>query len=203
MKKLAIGLLCTVISPVFYANAVDDLQAKLNALHSMHADFTQVVKAGKREVSQSSGSMALSRPGKFRWQTKEPMAQLVVADGKKIWIYDNDLEQVTVKKQSQGVGGTAALFLSGYDDTVSRNFTAEEKNDTAARTTFNLVSKSSKENFQKVSLVFEGPILRTMIMHDQLGQTTVVELSAVTVNHRLADKLFSFTPPKGVDVVDQ
>src|SRR5580704_14348669 len=116
MKKIFLGLLLAFSGFVFSQTSAELLQTKLNAIRSMTANFNQVVKAKNREVSRSSGIMALERPGRFRWQTKSPMEQLVVADGQKMWIYDVDLEQVTVKKQGKGLGGTAALFLSGYDD---------------------------------------------------------------------------------------
>ena len=107
MKKILWLTVLLCGQSVFAATPSELLQAKLNALRTMSADFTQVVKAKRREVSHSSGTMALSRPGRFRWQTKAPMEQLVVADGKQLWIYDVDLEQVSVKKQEKSVGGTA------------------------------------------------------------------------------------------------
>lgn len=178
------------------------LQAKLNAIRSMTADFKQVVKAKQREVSRSSGTMALERPGRFRWQTKQPMEQLVVADGKKMWVYDVDLEQVTVKKQEKGLGGTAALFLSGYDDTVARDFDVTQKNE-GKTIIFNLKSKSSKANFQRIKLVFTADNLTGLELHDQLGQITTVKLNQIKSNPKLAVKLFQFKPPKGVDIVKQ
>ena len=122
MKKIMyLGLLlCT--HTLCAASPSEALQTKLNALRTMSANFSQVVKAKQREISRSSGTMALARPGRFRWQTIKPMEQLVVADSKHLWIYDVDLEQVSVKKQENNLGGTAALFLSGYDDTVARDF---------------------------------------------------------------------------------
>ena len=144
MKKLMLIALFSFSSCLFSQSAGELLQEKLNAIKSMTAQFNQIVKAKKREISRSSGTMALQRPGKFRWETKDPMEQLVVADGKKMWVYDVDLEQVTVKKQEKGLGGTAALFLSGYDDTVTRDFNVSQQ--VSGKTiTFDLKSKSSKE----------------------------------------------------------
>ena len=178
------------------------LQAKLNAIRTMNASFNQVVKAKKNEVSRSSGTMALSRPGRFRWETKHPMEQLVIADGKQLWIYDVDLEQVTVKKQEQGVGGTAALFLSGYDDTVARDFDVTSYKE-GGKEYFDLHSKSKKANFQRVKLIFLGEKLNGMELYDQLGQHTDVSLSRIKQNPTLPAGLFKFKTPKGVDVVEQ
>lgn len=202
MKKYVLLFTLFVFGTSHAESAGDILQAKLNAIRTMSANFSQVVKAKEREVSRSSGSMAMSRPGRFRWQTKSPMAQLVVADSQKLWIYDVDLEQVTVKKQEKGLGGTPALFLSGYDNTVTRDFevTALPRGELEV---YDLISKSKKANFQRVKLVFSGEILKGLELFDQLGQHTVVQLTHIKNNPKLAANVFEFKPPKGVDVVRQ
>lgn len=199
MNKIA--LLFLLWLPHAYCDSVSDtLQAKLNAMRTMSATFNQTVKANKRQVSHSSGTMALNRPGRFRWQTIRPMAQLVIADGHRLWIYDADLEQVSVKKQDNGLGGTAALFLSGYNDTVTRDFVVTVNQ---LGSVFDLRAKSTKANFQRVTLRFDGNILNGIGLYDQLGQHTDVHLSNIKVNPKLAPSLFQFKPPKGVDVVLQ
>ncbi len=202
MKKVVWFLLILWADHVCSDSISDNLQARLNAIRTMSASFGQVVSAKQHEVSRSSGTMALSRPGHFRWQTKSPMEQLVIADGQKLWVYDVDLEQVTVKKQEKGFGGTAALFLSGYDDTVTRDFdvtTYKEGN----KEYFDLHAKSNKANFQRMKLAFEGSMLTGIELFDQLGQHTDVTLSKIKNNPTLAPDLFKFKTPKGVDVVKQ
>jgi len=185
-----------------FCDAASEAQGKLNAIRTMSATFTQVVKAKKREVSRTTGTMALSRPGRFRWDTKTPMPQLVVADGKRLWVYDVDLEQVTVKKQEKGVGGTAGLFLSGYDDTVNRDYTVTASME-GKKQVFDMHAKSKKANFQRVKLIFAGDTLNGLELFDQLGQYTQVRLSNIKNNPTLAAKLFKFKTPKGVDLVEQ
>jgi len=202
MKKIAMLFLLSFSTAVFCQTAGEVLQSKLNAIHSMTARFKQVVKAKQRTVSRSSGSMALERPGRFRWQTKEPMQQLMVADGQKIWVYDPDLEQVSVKKQQKGLGGTAALFLSGYDNTVTRDFTVTQQGK-GSNITFDLKAKMPKENFQHIKLMFSQNDLTGLVLHDQLGQTTTVQLVQIKQNPKLSAAIFKFKPPKGVDVVQQ
>ena len=202
MKKLTLMLLLCFSSSLFSQTSGELLQEKLNAIRTMTANFNQIVKAKKKEVSRSSGTMALQRPGRFRWQTIDPMEQLVVADGTKMWVYDVDLEQVTVKKQEKGLGGTAALFLSGYDDTVTRDFEVTQKT-VGQVTTFDLKSKSPKENFQQIKLIFTEDKLTGLELHDQLGQVTTVKLVQIKSNPKLPAKLFQFKPPKGVDLVQQ
>lgn len=202
MKQLISLLLALAAGSVLAQTASDAVQARLNAIHTMSADFTQVVKAGKREVSNSYGVMALARPGRFRWQTKSPLAQLIVADSKKLWIYDVELEQVTVRKQEKGTGGTPALFLSGYDNTVARDFTvtAIEKGN---RHIYDMHAKSPKENYQEVKLTFNDDKLTYIEFFDQLGQHTTVHLTKIKNNPQLANTLFQFKPPAGADVVKQ
>ena len=202
MNKLLFVLLFAASGASFSQTPAELLQSKLNSMRTMSAQFNQIVKAKRTEVSRSSGTMALERPGRFRWQTTEPMEQLIVADGNNMWVYDVDLEQVTVKKQDKGLGGTAALFLSGYDDTVAKDFdvasTAKGKT-----THFNLKAKSSKENFQQIKLIFNQDNLTGLELHDQLGQITYVTLNKIKANPKLAAQLFQFKPPKGTDVVQQ
>lgn len=200
MRKCVVIFLALLVNTLWAQSASEAVQAKLNAIRSMTANFTQVVTAGQREVSSSSGTMALFRPGRFRWQTNSPLEQLVVADSKKLWVYDVDLEQVTVKKQEKGVGGTPALFLSGYDDTVARDFNVIEL---SQGTSYELHAKSGKENYQRVILVFKGEALGRIEFFDQLGQHTTVSLTRVKTNPKLAASLFQFKAPKGVDVVEQ
>lgn len=202
MKKILMAFSLLIASSVWAQSSEELLQTKLNNIRSMTASFKQVVKAKNKVVSQSSGTMALQRPGRFRWQTKEPLAQLMVADGKKIWVYDRDLEQVTVKKQSKGLGGTAALFLSGYDDNVTRDFNVIQSG-AGKELVFDLKSKSSKANFQRIKLKFNQDNLTGLELYDQLGQRTTVRLSQIKFNPKLTESLFQFKTPKGVDVVQQ
>lgn len=202
MRKILFVILLSFSLGAFSHTSEELLQSKLNAIHSMTASFKQVVKAKKQVVSRSSGTMALQRPGRFRWQTKEPMAQLMIADGQRIWVYDTDLEQVTVKKQEKGLGGTAALFLSGYDNTVARDFMVTQSN-SGNHSVFDLQSKSTKANFPRIKLVFSKELLTELVLHDQLGQVTTVQLSQTKLNPPLSGSLFQFKPPKGVDVVQQ
>jgi outer membrane lipoprotein carrier protein len=202
MKKIVFLVSLLITSSGVCQSVGEVLQAKLNAMRSLTANFTQVIQAKRREVSSTSGTMALERPGRFRWQTKDPMEQLVIADGEKLWVYDVDLEQVSVKKQEKDLGGTAALFLSGYDNTLTRDFDVSaigSVNDQA----FDLHSKSSKASFQRLKLFFNQDILNRIEMYDQLGQHTIVSFTDVKLNPTIAADLFQFQPPKGTDVVQQ
>jgi outer membrane lipoprotein carrier protein len=202
MKKLILSLLLIAWANSYAEDAGSVLQHKLNSLSSMKANFSQTVKTKKEVLQRSKGTFWLQRPGKFRWYTRTPSSQLIVADGAKLWIFDKDLEQVTVKKQEKGLGGTPALFLSGYDDTVKRDFTVSEKK-SGKRDVFELNPKSKRSDFEEVKLVYQNDVLKEIHLKDHLGQLTLVKLSRVKVNPKISAKLFSFKPPKGVDVIKQ
>lgn len=202
MKKILLFVVLFWASQSWSDSASDALQSKLNAIHTMSATFEQVVYAKKKELSRSSGTMALSRPGHFRWQTQKPLAQWMIADGRHLWVYDIDLEQVTVKKQDKGLGSTAALFLSGYNDTVAKDFNVTQQKQ-ANTSCFDLHAKSNKANFQQVKLIFTGNALSGIELFDQLGQHTDIHLNQIKTNLTLPATLFEFKTPKNVDVVEQ
>ena len=202
MKKIILLALMCWGSLSWCDTASDALQVKLNAIHTMSATFNQVVSAKKRDISHSSGTMALSRPGHFRWETEKPLAQWVIADGQRLWVYDIDLEQVTVKKQDKELGGTAGLFLSGYNDTVAKDFNVSLKTQ-GNMMRFDLLAKSVKASFRRVKLSFDGNQLIGIELFDQLGQHTDIHLSQIKTNPTLPTDLFQFKTPKNVDVVEQ
>ena len=178
------------------------LQKKLESIHSMRSDFTQSVYAKQRKLSSSSGVMALQRPGRFLWETKAPMLQKVISDGSRLWVYDVDLEQVTVSSQKKGLGPTAALFLSDDKTSIERDFKVnlDQKGN---HFVFEMKTKSTQANIQRMILRFEGEALGGMDLFDQLGQRTQIVFTRPTMNLMLPSYLFQFKPPKGVDVVKQ
>lgn len=202
MKKgLVLALFCWM-PHAWCEDATDAFQKKLQAIRTMQATFNQVMHTSTRDTAASSGTMALSRPGRFRWQTTQPMSQLILADGARLWVYDPDLEQVTVKKQAQGVDAGAGLFLSDDATSLSKSFEITLKK-TGNQTDFDLRAKSNHADFKRVTFRFEGEILHGMELLDPLGQRTVVRFQRIQVNKALPVTLFQFTPPDGVDVVDE
>lgn len=181
-------------------SAVESLQEKLNDIHSMSAEFKQLVEAEGKELSKSSGVMILDRPGKFRWQTIKPSKQLVVADGKQIWMYDEDLEQVTIKKQAKTIDGVA-FFLS-KDNDLEKDFKISTKR-IGNETTYYLNPKRSTSNFKRIQLIFETNDLKAIAMKDQLGQHTLIQFFNSKINIRIAENSFQFVPPKGTDIIKE
>jgi outer membrane lipoprotein carrier protein len=173
----------------------------LAEVQTFRADFEQgVYSSDERLVESASGSLSLRRPDEFRWSYKEPYAQQIVADGKNIWIYDVDLEQVTVTPMDEAVASTPAMLLSG-DRAVRDGFKVVETFSRDDLEWVRLVPQSAGTDFASVLLGFAGDEPRRLELVDGLGQVTRIEFSAVELNPRLPRNTFDFRVPRGVDVI--
>lgn len=179
------------------------LNAFLDSLTTMQADFVQTLTGPRGELMEESrGKLWLSRPGKFRLHYVNPYEQLYVADGSNIWMYDRDLEQVTVKPQDDALGSTPAMLLSS-EAPLDENFTIEEEGAHEGFQWLLLKPKAADSNFDYVRLALEGETLRAMEMVDGFGQTTRLYLETVNRNPEVDAGKFSFEPPPGVDVIGE
>src|SRR3989338_877042 len=126
LKKLFIGLSIFMCASVAHAGGIDKLKEFIAATQSAQADFTQVVldQNGKR-IQNASGIMQFQRPGKFRWTYQKPYEQIIVGDGEKFWLYDADLNQVTVRKLDAALGSSPAALVSGNNE-IDRGFVLKE-----------------------------------------------------------------------------
>jgi len=203
MKRYIFALACLAIAQVAHAGAIDKLHRFLESTKTMRANFAQIVvaKNGKKP-QQSVGVMMFSRPGKFRWQIERPYSQVLVGDGEKVWIYDPDLRQVTVKKVDAALGSTPAALLVG-GNALEKNFTLSEAGERDDLEWLEAIPKSPDSGFEKLLLGFSGNDLKAMDLFDNFGQTTSLLFSHLEQNPQLAPALFHFTPPAGVDVLGE
>lgn len=185
------------------AGATDKLRQFLDGTKTLRADFTQMVVAANGKKPQiSSGVMMFSRPGKFRWEVVKPYEQLLVGDGEKVWIFDPDLRQVTVKKVDAAIGSTpAALLFSG--EALEKNFTLSDAGMHEGLDWVEAIPKSSDSGFEKLKLGFEGNELKAMQLQDNFGQTTSLAFTRIEHNPQIPATQFRFTPPAGVDVIGE
>jgi len=196
-------LINLIAAPVAQAGAIDKLHHFLETTKTLRADFTQTVVAKNGKKPQlSNGVLMLSRPGKFRWQIERPYAQLLVGDGDKVWIYDPDLRQVTVKKVGNALGSTPAALLVG-GDSLAQNFTLREAGERDGLEWLEAIPKLPDSGFEKLQLGFAGSDLKAMELYDNFGQTTLLAFSRLERNPTIAPALFRFTPPAGVDVIGE
>lgn len=203
--KFALKLLSTAAAIVFplaaEAGAIDQLHRFLQETRTLKADFAQIVIShGGRKPQQSAGTVAISRPGKLRWDIQKPYPQLVVGDGEKIWIYDSELKQVTVRPAGQALGGSPAALLAGKNE-LEKNFALAEAGESDGMDWVEALPKASDSGFEKIRLGFAGSDLAAMVLVDSFGQTTQIRFSKLERNPALPASTFKFSPPPGVDVV--
>ena len=209
MRKLLCLAALLLVSHVASAGAIDRLHQFLDTTKTLRAAFTQIViaKNGKRP-QQSSGVMIFARPGKFRWQIEKPYSQLLVGDGDKVWMYDPELKQVTVKKVGNALGGTPAALLAGESggkgsgkSTLEKDFTLREAGEREGLEWVEAIPKTQESGFEKLLLGFAGSDLKAMELFDNFGQTTSLYFTNIERNPSIAPSLLRFTPPAGVDVI--
>ena len=199
LSLVAIALLPLIAE----AGAVDQLHDFLKSTKTLKADFAQsVIAKNGRKPQQSSGVVAIARPGKLRWEIQKPFPQLVVGDGEKIWIHDPELQQVTVRKAGQAIGGSPAALLSGSNE-LEKNFTLKEAGEADGLAWVEATPKVSDSGFERVRLGFSGSDLRAMELLDSFGQTTLIHFTRLERNPALPAATFKFVPPAGVDVVGE
>ncbi len=200
IKKLF--LICTFVLSSFQLNA-SELTNYLSNLHTFQADFIQSVFSSNNKVKQiSKGLIVVKSPDKFYLEYNEPYNLLYVADGKKLWSYDEDLEQVVVKEQGNILINTPAMLLGNPKD-LTQSYSIEKVGVTEGWLWFELTPKKENTNFESVSLAFKDNELKAMEMRDNFGQTTRLEFNKVIKNPTLSKSRFVFVPPKGVDVIGQ
>lgn len=179
----------------------DSLITKLNAIRSLQANFQESIIADDHHIIKTSGHMLLVRPGHFRWETQHPR-QLVLADGRQVWIYDVELEQVTVSPQAKALKGTPALFLSDATaQSLAQDYQMTHHLTTAQQETFELQALSKHAAFSHLWLVFVNQQLFSMQLMDRLGQKTLLRFDHVKQNIPISATQFVFKPPRGVDVI--
>jgi outer membrane lipoprotein carrier protein len=177
------------------------LQAFLSGVRSLTADFKQEVYAPDEHLLETqTGHLSLQRPNRFRWSYAKPTELLMIADGKKLWMYDADLAQVTISPFDDTVASSPAMLLSGDRD-VRDAFNVVQTFTRDGLEWVKLVPKTGAADFRSVTIGFEGNAPRQLELVDGLNQVTKIALANVVVNPDLADSVFEFTPPAGVDVI--
>ena len=170
-------------------------------LQSSRSNFTQTVMNSKGQILQQlSGRMAIQRPGRFRWEVTQPNRQLLIADGKRIWFYDIDLQQITIQTQKTADSDSPAALLSNSPKNLTQQFVIHPLMDVQG---FTLFPKNKNALFQSITLIFEKNRLREMRLTDKLDQQTVINFSQVELNPQLPSQTFHFIMPtdKNIDIV--
>jgi outer membrane lipoprotein carrier protein len=183
------------------ASAQTEVEKYLSGLATWSADFTQTIDDGHGQVTRSAaGKLYLQKPGRFRWDYSQPSEQLILADGKKIWFYDKDLQQANVRDMDASLANTPAVLLSG-GGSVSSQFDVTALPPSDGLEWYQLIPKHADTDFQLVRIGFRKGELASMFLADKLNQVTQLTFTNPKRNAKFTPDLFSFVPPKGVDVI--
>jgi len=200
-RASVVAALCLLALPASAASGIEQLRAFIESTQSGRASFEQRVTAKSgRKPQEASGTMAFSRPGKFRWTYDKPYYQLLVGDGEKLWVHDRDLNQVTVKTLGDALASTPAALLAGRNE-LERNFELREGGVEDGLTWVDAKPNAAEGGFESVRIGFADGMLRGMVLRDSFGQTTLLRFNSFERNPKLDDGQFRFTPPAGADVI--
>ncbi len=200
METMTKSLLLILVLVPNLLHAEDFLNSYLGNLSTFEASFEQrIYNDSGTLLEKSSGKMYIQRPNKFRWVYKKPYSQLIVADGERVWIYDNDLDQVTVKNMNKALGKTPAFLLSS-NRKVDKDFRVRQIAYT--RKAFELIPKDKQAAFKKIRIKFNKyNNLKGFELLDNLDQKSYIYFRRVKKNTRIDKGLFIFTPPAGSDII--
>ncbi|MBX2858801.1 MAG: outer membrane lipoprotein chaperone LolA [Cellvibrionaceae bacterium] len=201
--NILLAALLALLANISWAasEASNRLIQHLSDISSLQATFSQVLtdRSGK-VLQQSEGDIKLQKPGNFYWQVKPPYEQLIVSNGSKLWVYDADLEQVTVRSNNQ-LQNTPAEILSGDFSSIKRQYQVVETPLSNKKQQRFELTPLNQSDFAKMVFIFDNDKLTQFSIHDKLGQTTQVAFDNHKLNKKIKKKIFNFTPPKGTDVI--
>ena len=187
------------------ASALDQFKSFVAGTKSAKGDFTQQQlgksKSGKAAPA-SSGTFVFARPGKFIWTYQKPYEQVLQADGEQLYVYDKDLNQVTVRKLGNALGSSPAAILFGSNN-LEQNFTLTEAGERDGLEWLNATPKAKDTSFEQISIGLKGGVPLAMELKDSFGQTSLLKFTNFQRNPALGAQQFKFVTPQGADVVSQ
>ena len=209
MRKIAFFFIAACAFPA-WADGLKSLENFMKTAHSGRAAFTQAVTAPPKDgqaarTKQSSGHFEFQRPGRFKFVYEKPFEQTIVADGKTLWLYDADLNQVTERGQAQVLGQTPAALIAEATDlrALQADFTLAAEPARDGLQWVKAVPKTKDGQLQQVQVGFDGDKLAALEILDSFGQRSVLKFGAMQLNPQLPAGAFEFKPPAGADVLKQ
>ncbi len=205
LKILFVVIICLSSSAlVSAAERVDPLKVFLKEFETLQADFTQTLLSEDGEqLEKTTGTLYLQQPGKFNWHYKEPYVQKIITNGEVLWIYDEDLEQLTIRKfESDMIERTPAAIILG-NSRLEQHFIQVDLGNIEGFNWVELTPRDLDAQYKNIRIGFDAKRLGMMIIADNLGQTTRIDFNDVNKNTNIADKLFNFEVPADVDVIDE
>jgi outer membrane lipoprotein carrier protein len=206
MRPLLAGvalLLALAASAPARAGAVAALREFLVQTKTARGEFTQQVTRGQAQAAPpSSGTFFFERPGKFRWIYARPYEQVLVADGERLYLYDKDLNQVTVKKVTAALPASPASILFGGSE-FERDFVVTEAGTRDGVEWLKAVPRTKDSQFERIEIGFRDGAPAAMVLVDSFGQVSRLAFSRFERNAKLDAQLFRFVPPAGADVLEE
>lgn len=210
IKRLMTAAVLVACAQAASADGMQSLEGFMKSARTGRADFTQTVTSPGKEgqapkVKTSSGSFEFQRPGLFRFDYKKPFEQTIVADGKTLWLYDVDLNQVTQRSQSKALGSTPAALLASAPDlsALKADFTLSSAPEEGGQQWVTAEPKVKDGQIKTVRVGFAGEQLATLDIVDNFGQRSVLKFNNMQVNAPLDAATFQFKAPANADVVKQ
>jgi outer membrane lipoprotein carrier protein len=201
MRKLLCVLLLT--PGLCLGATVDSLKALLNQTTTAKARFAQaVLDKNNKTLQQVTGTMEFARPGRFRWEYNKPYEQTIVGDGTRLWIYDKDLNQVTVRKLDRALGASPAALLAGSNE-IDKSYTLKSVGAEGGLDWLEAIPRTQDTAFERIRLGFGQTGLEAMELKDQFGQMTVIKFADLERNVKISPDAFKFSPPKGAAVISE
>jgi outer membrane lipoprotein carrier protein len=195
--------LALLVASAAQADSVERFKSFLRTTQSARADFEQKVYGRDGKLTQESkGSFVFLRPGRFRWSYAKPVDQLIVGDGERVWIYDRDLNQVTVRKLSKALGSTPAALLAGASD-LEAAFELRDAGQSDGLEWLEAKPKEREAGFERIRLGFGSAGVEAMELTDHFGHTTRLRFHNLQRNPKIDPAEFRFEPPKGADVLGE
>ncbi len=196
-------VLFLILSLSANATGLERIKEYFQNIQSASADFHQVVTDKQGHKTQDvTGVMQLQKPNKFRWDYNKPFVQQIIGDGEKIWLFDPELNQVTVRSFTKAAGSSPAALLAGGKE-MERSFVIKDASRKGALEWVLAVPKVGETGFERLFLGFKGDALMEMELHDSFGNRTAIQFVNVVRNPKLSADLFKFTPPRDADVLGE
>ena len=187
------------ISPTGAGEDAELLRDYLSGLETLEARFVQTVDTQAGNTGPAAGTFYLMRPGRFRWDYDGETGPLIVADGRRVWLLDRELQQVSHQSQEAALRGTTAQLLAGDGD-LDEFFDAKGAGRHEGLDWVDLRPRDEESQFALVRVAFQDGVLQRLEMLDNFGQYTRFVFTGVRRNPTLAEGLFQFEPPPGWDV---
>lgn len=203
LGRAAVITLVGAFGPAIAADGIAQLERFVATVHSAEGEFEQVVTSQSgRRPQEASGSFAYARPGRFHWEYGTPYRQVLVGDGRSLWSWDPDLNQVTVREMGDAIGATPAAILFG-SGALDDSFELADAGEQDGLAWAEARPRQTESGFESLRIGLADGQLRRMEMRDHFGQTTVIRFTRLRANPALAEDRFRFEPPAGADVIGE